>query len=69
MTRLDSTLVRTSLPGVVVALVLWVITIVRWDAARYATQEMDALWQSAGIDHLRDDPLGTLSVLTYSPRA
>jgi len=67
MTRLDSTLVRTSLPGVVVALVLWVITIVRWDAAQYATQEMDALWQSAGIDHLRDDPLGTLSVLHIQP--
>lgn len=60
-------LVRQSLPGLLIALALWIITMVRWNAASFATQEMNALWQSAGIDHLRGDPWGTLGVLHIQP--
>ena len=60
-------LVRQALPGVIVALVLWLITFIRWDAPAFATAEMDALWQSAGIGHLTADPWGTLGVLHIQP--
>lgn len=60
-------LTRQALPGALVAFVLWVITLARWDAAAFVTAEMDALWQSAGITQLSDDPLGTLRVLHIQP--
>lgn len=67
MTVHRNPLVRQALPGVIVALVLWLITFIRWDAPAFATAEMDALWQSAGIGHLTADPWGTLGVLHIQP--
>ena len=60
-------LVRSSMPGVLVALTLWLITFVRWRPGDYVRQEMDALWQSAGRENLMSDPLGTLRVLHIQP--
>ena len=54
-------------PGALLALALWLITIARWRAGDYVSQEMDALWQSAGRENLTDDPFGTLSVLHIQP--
>lgn len=58
---------RQATPGVVIAAVMWVITFLRWDASAYVTSEMNFLWQSAGIDNLRNDPWGTLQVLHIQP--
>jgi hypothetical protein len=60
-------LVRQAAPGALLALALWLITIVRWQAGDYVSQEMDALWQSAGRENLTNDPFGTLSVLHIQP--
>lgn len=60
-------LIRQAAPGALLALALWLITIVRWPAAAFVSQEMDALWQSAGRENLTDDPIGTLSVLHIQP--
>ena len=62
-----SPLVRQATPGVLVALVLWLITVLRWRAGDYVQQEMDALWQSAGREYLSADPFATLRVLHIQP--
>lgn len=61
------TSLRWAAPGLAIALVVWLITLLRWDASAFASSEMDNLWQSAGIEHLSTDPWGTLTVLHIQP--
>lgn len=56
------------LPGVLVTLVLWGVTFVRWgDVSAATTYQIDWLWQSLGRAALRDDPWGSLAALHIQP--
>lgn len=59
--------VRAIAPGTLIFFVLWIVTFARFDYAGFASQEIDAMWQSLGAGFLRSDPWAALTVLHTQP--
>jgi hypothetical protein len=59
--------IPVSLPGLVVYGTLWLLVLIQFDFPTAASNSMDTLWQSLGLEYLSADPLGSLSVLHIQP--
>ena len=59
--------IPVAVPGLIVYGVLWLLVMVQFDYSTAASNSMDTLWQSLGLEYLGSDPMGSLSVLHIQP--
>jgi hypothetical protein len=59
--------IPVALPAFVVYGALWLIVFIQFDYSAAASQSINTLWQSLGVEYLSSDPIGSLSVLHIQP--